>query len=283
MTKGLPSSGKSTWAKHAQEVDPNTIRVNKDDLRAMLHNSVWSKGREEFVLKVRDFIITEGLKNGHNVIVDDTNFAPKHEAFLKDVARKNCADFEIKDFSFETPEVCIERDLKRTNSVGEKVIMGMYKQYLATKPEVYEHNEKLPKCIICDLDGTLAHMTNRGPFDWDKVVNDEPDFNIWEILLRFNNVMPVSKKVQIIVLSGRDSVCRTKTMEWLGMFDIPYDKLFMRPKGDMRKDSIVKKEIFDKRIKNKYDVQFVLDDRNQVVEMWRNIGLTCLQVAEGDF
>lgn len=141
----------------------------------------------------------------------------------------------------------------------------------------------MDKAIICDIDGTLAHRTNRGPFDWDKVGEDEPDFIIWEILLRYRNVQPVARQIQVILLSGRDSVCKDKTIEWLGLFDIPYDKLYMRAKGDMRKDSIIKKEIYDKHIKGKYEVEFVLDDRDQVVKMWRELGLKCLQVAEGDF
>ena len=61
------------------------------------------------------------------------------------------------------------------------------------------------------------------------------------------------------------------------------DELFMRPTGDTRKDSILKKEIYDNHIKGKYNVKYVLDDRDSVVEMWREQGLTCLQVAPGDF
>ena len=57
----------------------------------------------------------------------------------------------------------------------------------------------------------------------------------------------------------------------------------MRKNGYNKKDSIVKKEIFDEYIKDKYYVEFILDDRNQVVDMWREMGLTCLQVAEGNF
>lgn len=57
----------------------------------------------------------------------------------------------------------------------------------------------------------------------------------------------------------------------------------MRKSGDMRKDSIVKREMFDEHIRGRYNVNFVLDDRNQVVELWRSMGLTCLQVADGDF
>jgi hypothetical protein len=57
----------------------------------------------------------------------------------------------------------------------------------------------------------------------------------------------------------------------------------MRKEGDVRKDAIVKGEIYEKNINGKYNVLFVLDDRNQMVEMWRGLGLTCLQVADGDF
>jgi hypothetical protein len=57
----------------------------------------------------------------------------------------------------------------------------------------------------------------------------------------------------------------------------------MREAGDSRKDSIVKQELYEKHIEPSYDVFVVLDDRNQVVDMWRSLGLVCLQVAPGDF
>ncbi len=82
MTKGLPGSGKTSWAKEYQKANPNTILVCKDDLRAMLHNSVHSRGREEFVLEIRDFIIQKAFIDGHDVIVHDTNLAPKHKTRL---------------------------------------------------------------------------------------------------------------------------------------------------------------------------------------------------------
>ncbi|WP_216080453.1 hypothetical protein, partial [Shigella flexneri] len=59
--------------------------------------------------------------------------------------------------------------------------------------------------------------------------------------------------------------------------------LSMRKDGDVREDSIVKLEMFNEHIRDKYYVDFVLDDRNQVVELWRSLGLTCLQVADGCF
>ncbi len=131
--------------------------------------------------------------------------------------------------------------------------------------------------IICDIDGTLSHMTHRGPFDWMKVGTDSLDDVVYRILDRFND------KYKIILVSGRDSICREITETWLRDKNIHYDKLYMRPLGDMRRDVEVKREIYDNYIKDNYEIFFVLDDRNQVVDMWREIGLKCLQVAPGDF
>jgi len=57
----------------------------------------------------------------------------------------------------------------------------------------------------------------------------------------------------------------------------------MRSQGDTRPDEIVKREIYEEHIKPLYNVDFVLDDRNKVVKMWRSLGLKVLQVAEGNF
>ena len=130
MLKGLPGSGKTTWARQYIDEHPSTARVNKDDLRAMLHNGKYSNGRENFVLKVRDFIVDQALANGHDVVVDDTNCEPKHHARLEEIAAKHGATLEVKDFTDVPLETCIERDLRRPNSVGERVIRRMHRQYL---------------------------------------------------------------------------------------------------------------------------------------------------------
>jgi len=174
LTKGLPASGKTTWAKdfiHERLVSHNEKwkRINKDDLRAMLDNSKWSKQNEQFVLESRDFLVTTALLHGFNVIIDDTNLHPKHEQAMRDLAdlmrNKNEKiktshpleiEVEIKDFTDVDPKICIERDLKRSNSVGSKVIMQMYNQFIKPKPLIVKNNPKLPDCIVCDLDGTLC-------------------------------------------------------------------------------------------------------------------------------
>ena len=85
-------------------------------------------------------------------------------------------------------------------------------------------------------------------------------------------------------MSGRDEAARRPTTNWLVYNRIHYDALFMRTAGDARKDSVVKKVLYEAHVKGQYFVKFVLDDRNQVVDLWRlELGLPCLQVNYGDF
>jgi predicted kinase len=158
MLKGLPASGKSTYARKL--ADDGYVRVNKDDLRAMLHNGKWSKNNESQVLRLRNEIIEDSLRSGKSVVVDDTNFAPKHKEQLQTIAKQCNATFETKFFDVSVEE-CIKRDLARPNSVGEKVIRNMYNQFLKPAPLPSGYNPDLDDVIICDIDGTLAHIDDR--------------------------------------------------------------------------------------------------------------------------
>lgn len=135
-----------------------------------------------------------------------------------------------------------------------------------------------PLAIIVDVDGTLALRGDRSPYDWSKVGLDTVNEPIADIVRAYD-----LRSVFVLVVSGRDGSCVNATGAWLRRYDIPFDRLFMRPAGNTEKDSIIKKRIFDDMIRDKFDVLFVLDDRNQVVEMWRSLGLVCLQVAPGNF
>lgn len=138
----------------------------------------------------------------------------------------------------------------------------------------------LPFAIICDIDGTLAHnVSGRSPYDWHRVGEDVVDEAIWRILRELSDYTMVG----IILVSGRDAICAPETTRWLEENGVHWDHLHMRPVGDNQKDSIIKERIYREHIEGKYNVLFVLDDRKQVVDMWRSLGLKCLQVQPGDF
>jgi len=292
MTQGLPGSGKSYWARQQK----NFAVVEKDQIRLELAKKgwTWSPEREKAdVIPERDRQIEECLAQGVSVISSDTNLQREHKVQLSKLARRYNAHFET--VRFDVPlEVCLERNQAReTGRVPDNVIKTMYNQYIANNPDVWpvssqsqykptpvSPDETLMDAIICDLDGTLAlNNGHRGHYEYDTCDQDDLNWPIWKIVRTFHD----AHQWQIIYLSGREELGRESTEKFLKKFDCPPGPLFMRTSGDHRKDRIVKLELFDANVRGKYNVRFVLDDRNQVVSMWRELGLTCLQVADGNF
>lgn len=279
LLRGLPGSGKSTWAAEFVREHADWKRINKDSLRDMLDGGAWSRGNEKFVLAARDLLIVEALVQGYHVIVDDTNLDPKHEKRIREIS-KGIATVQINDAFLEVSlDECIARDLKRPNSVGEQVIRRMYNQYLAPKIEPPVFDSNLPDAIIVDLDGTLALHTGRDPYDCERCEEDAPNEAVVTLIRYW---MASAEGWRILLVSGRDGRCRPQTERWLNA-NISYDHLWMRAEGDMRDDRIVKREIYEREIKGLFNVRLVLDDRNKVVDLWRSLGLTCWQVNEGNF
>lgn len=279
MFKGLPGSGKSTVAREmlAHFGPGNAHRVNKDDLRAMLDDGKWTGPNEKFVLHIRDAIIVKALEDGKHILVDDTNLAPKHEVRLRQLAHENEALFSLIDQSDISVEECIKRDLGRFRSVGSKVIQDMYEQFLAPAPvEPPPHDPMLPDAIICDVDGTVAQMNGRTPFDWDKVGTDQPRKIVLDVLRKMWGPKNLTRPT-VIFVSGREEVCRNATTTWLCDFvNIPSDEwlLFMRPTDDHRSDQIIKREIYERAIKGKYNVLAIFDDRPRVIREWQVLGFS---------
>lgn len=297
LLKGLPASGKTTWATQYVVKTGNTVRVNKDNLRAMLYEGEWTGKREKFVLAVRDSIIWDAMLANQNVIVDDTNLHPKHQERIQQLVQdfnKNLTKgqyiLQIKDdFLKTTPQECVERDKNRLNQVGSSVIWDMYRRYVEdTEKDPVEKSEKpqwitgVPSAIICDIDGTIALHNGRSPYDGTRVMEDSLNEPVADILRIYEE-----KNADIIFVSGRSEgehySTRELTEKWLQINGFQNYLLYMRNEGDNQKDATLKEEIYRDHIENKYNVLFVLDDRNQTVAKWRDLGLTCLQVAPGDF
>lgn len=137
----------------------------------------------------------------------------------------------------------------------------------------------LPKALVCDLDGTLALISHRNPFDASRCEEDDLNVPVANILKNY-----ASLGFKILLVSGREDQFKEPTLRFLEKHHVPFDDLIMRKTKDYRKDSIVKTEIYNEFIKDKYFVEFVLDDRDQVVDMWRKeLHLPCFQVYYGDF
>jgi predicted kinase len=305
LTKGLPGSGKSTWARevHASRAagGRRLKLVSKDDLRRMLDLGVWSKENEKFVVKIRNRVILDAVDEGYDVIVHDTNLVPKHETEIRQLVDKK-AVVVINDSFLEVPvEECVKRDLLRRYSVGKDVIMSMHHQYVqksanyvAVPPPA--RVEGAPEAIIVDLDGTMAIIGDRSPYAGHECAVDTINEPVATLVNEWSYTGPDEDRRHVIFCSGRAGTpaAREATLTWLEKHGFKIDgrtrHLFMRPQflpdgktKDDRKDAIIKDEIYRAEIEGKYNIAFVLDDRNQVVEYWRSIGLTCLQVAPGDF
>ncbi len=278
IARGLPGSGKSTWACELVRDHDNWRRINRDDLRRMTSDGKWSKAKEEQIKQAEMSLAALYLKAGLSVVIDDTNLPEKTVQMWREFAMDFGAAFQIHDFTYVPVETCIERDRKRQNYVGEKVIRRMYREHLQPKPPMIERDPSLPDAILCDMDGTLAHAHGRSMYDWSRVGEDTVDETIAGIVNTHARDLRT-----ILIVSGRSDECREETEMWLYKHGVNCHGLFMRMAGDNRQDAIVKKELYFEHIYQKYNVLFVLDDRQQVVDLWRSLGLTCLQVAEGDF
>lgn len=271
--KGLPASGKTTYAKELVESNPDEwVRVNKDDLRLMLHDGKWSKGREKTVEAMQLAMAKDALSNGKNVVVDNTHLSPRHENIWRELAASFEARFEVVIFNASVDE-CIERDSKRAHPVGKDVILKMFYQ---TCPKPFENKPSLPSAIIFDIDGTLAITGDRGIYDWDKVGCDNVNPAVAMIAREF-----VHGPRKILIVSGRDGSCEHETKIWLAKCGIEYDGFWMRPAGNTEKDTITKRRIYEEHIKDKYNVIAVFDDRPCVVRFWRSQGLFVFDCGNG--
>ena len=147
--------------------------------------------------------------------------------------------------------------------------------------------------IIFDLDGTLALIDKRrelarkpnGKIDFNKlhdpslIKHDKPNWPVIKMAQLF-----AEQGFKIVIFSGRSDKTATATLSWLSQSKVPFNKLVMRPykTKNFVPDEVLKKDMLDKHL-DINDIFMVVDDRQKVVDMWRSLGLICLQVADGNF
>ena len=308
ITKGLPGSGKSTWAwKMKEDLLAKSLFVsiiNKDTIREELGitNENWTQEKENIVRTVFRRRVTEAMNARYNVILNNTymnaNTLRKDMEWMKQ--QWSDRDYVIQDFTSVPIQTCIDRDNNRKTLgqryVGEQVILKMARDAGIPRYPKYPVNENLPNCIICDLDGTVALFEGkRNPYDASKCnETDEPNPLVLDLIHTYSASKMINRFVKanlirpeidhVFFFSGRVDTYMEPTMRFLrekcqlSMTD--FYSLEMRKSDDKRHDEIVKKEMFEENVAGKYNVFAVIDDRPKVVRMWKNLGLPVLNVGD---
>ena len=295
---GAPGSGKSTFARYFLRTEDNWIRVNRDDFRLMqFGDSLMIPFYEERISKMVEASVLTLLKSDTNVIIDATNTSLRT---IQDMIHTytEYADISFKVFDLPVNEL-VKRCDKRYEETGKFISKSVVERNVANLKHTLEkfdfapiprkvqvattsyatQDKNLPKAVICDLDGTLSLLNGRDPYNAATCDNDLLNEPVAAALK-----MAKQQGYQVILLSGREDKFREPTVRFLDKHQIGYDLLLMRTSNDFRKDNIIKRELFEGEIQGKYFVEFLLDDRNQVVDMWRkDLHLPCFQVNYGDF
>lgn len=282
ILRGLPASGKSTRAKEVVAMG-NWVRVNRDLLRTMLHFDKFTGINEGLTVDAEKAIVRKLLTAGQNVVVDDVNLNPKNHQMWGALSAEIGATYAIE--TIKTPmEECIRRDSLREKKVGRDVIVQTALQY-----GYYPIQEIGRDFVLCDLDGTLCDITHR----LNHVNGLEKDWGHFFAGIPGDTIRPETIKIlndarargcKIFFVSARPDDYKDLTVEWLVKhlpIDFEYAGLIMRRAGDRRDDVIVKQEMYDKYFKDKHRVEFVIDDRPKVIEMWRSNGLHVIDVGDG--
>lgn len=299
---GVSGIGKSSWTRSYMRGLKDTVIISRDSLRSMLFGYTDDNisnyyDREDFgkcerlVTEHLEHLVHYNLSKGKDIILDNTHLKLK---YIKDIKKKfYYTDIEFIDVAkkqgiTDLRTICIERDSNRTRQVGEVVITNQirdyqqllkdfdFKSYYANIEPIVQ-DKTLPKAVIFDIDNTLAIKGDRNPYDWSRVGEDT--LNTW-VKNAFSNYE--RKGYCMIICTGRDGSCEQLTKYWLFDNLIACNEFHIRPEGNMEPDYVIKERMW-KDIAKRYYIECLYDDRNQVVDHARRLGLNVAQVNYGDF
>lgn len=312
ILRGLPGCGKSHKAREIQKEHGGRI-AERDIFRKLIFGKYSGDGIDEKVItEAQTAFVEEGLRLSENVIISDMNLRNAYVKAWVERAWKHNAEVEIVDMTNVPLVDCLYQNkmggrFNEGKVVPTDVIKSLHERFIKGKEhplpvqlagiakeedrrrfEAYVPDTTKPRAIIVDIDGTVARMVARGPFDEHLVHTDELIDAVAEMV-----EFAAQCEIHIIFMSGRTDGCYSATRAWLlrKMPWLDYNwagvtwELHMRRSVEDRgrPDDIVKYEMFRREVAHRYNVLYCIDDRNKVVKMWRDIGLTVAQVAEGDF
>ena len=296
LTVGIPSSGKSTWAKQHVAKDPtNWVRINNDMLRSMCNNTVYTADYEKLIVSTRVHMIKQALLMNKNVIVDNVNLGKRNFQEAINAALSSNVDVKIYEKPFYIPlDEALQRDSSRVGKekVGEDIIRKFWKssggaqhKYYVPREEVYlkkisyiekmEQDKNLPSCAIIDLDGSMCDIKHRNPYDASTCDKDSPIEHVVDMskLLYSNNN-------KIIFFSGRENKYRSLTEKWLKVHFGEDFSLYMREDNNQENDALLKERLFNTHIKNKFYCKAWIDDRLRVCQKIFEMGLPLFRVGD---
>lgn len=279
MTVGPQACGKTTWAEKYVAENQGWVNVNRDDIRFALFGQYHGKQVNEYIVQQeQERLVQNAFESGANVIVSDMNLS--HTAVWENMAAQNGATVGYKYFDGVPLAELFRRNANRDRKVPENVIRDCYNKYRDMRMQPYVEPFNGREAYMCDIDGTLAGIPKggRSPFDMTRVKEDFVHSHVAAVIRAL-----WAEGYRIIIMNGRDASAEADTRAWLNDNRIMFTDLFCRPVGNLEKDSIVKYDLFKLYVEPEYRVRGVFDDRDQVVKMWRKIGVPCFQVAEGNF
>jgi predicted kinase len=302
MTKGLPASGKSLWAKEqVAQSDEQIVRVNMDNIREMIGLS-YSPVAEKLALGIQDQAILSAVAAGKDIIVDNTHLDQTMPTRIRGLFDGEVT-FKVQDFTDQSVRQCIDGDAWRARnglrSVGPDVIRKMAGKLGPNKwtlTEEFMNDYMFPlipleviegaeRVAVFDIDGTIALRTGRHPHDYSLVDRDVVAPHIARLARYYWN-----QDYRVIFVSGRPDTykeldIRAMTELWLRQNHIFFDQLYMR-NGITQKDwndADVKHYIINTELRGKVNIEIWFDDRDRVVRRLRKLNIPVNQVAEGNF
>lgn len=294
ITRGLPGSGTTEWAKDWVDEDPTwRIRVSRFDIARQIFNAYpWNLSEQQLstVSHMQHSMVNGALKAKLSVVVEDpNNLEAQTIREWMSLADRYKVKFENKDFEmpFDTAYKSTIYPQDAFRKFYNFTVKGKL-QPMPEKPEVqhldataqtYVPDESLPTAYIFDLDGTLFRMIGRSPFAYHRVLEDEVIHNVARVAKILHN-----NGDEIIFMTGREDSCRDLSIQALkgAGFDT-VDHIYMRPTGDKdTPDQDLKLQLFNDHVRNRFNVVGVYDDRRKVCKMWEEIGLTLFRVGPMD-